>query len=845
MASLVGTSLGKYRVVARLGRGGMAEVYKAYQPGLDRYVGIKVLHAHLVDDPDFIGRFEREALAIGKLRHPNIVQAVDFDRDGETYFMAMEFIDGPTLKDEMKARKAANQPFTLEEVSRIFTALCGSIDYAHSRGMVHRDIKPANVMINDEGQVVLTDFGIARIMGATQYTQTGALSGTPAYMSPEQGQGERGDERSDIYSLGVMLYEMVTGMVPYDADTPFAVIMKHISEPLPLPTSVNPDIPEGVERVILKAMSKSPDDRYQTASEMARAMRDAVGLSGDDNLRTNPLVVIAPPAKIQQIEHDTGPISAMQRTVPSQESGSGTLTTQTGGMVTTTVTAAPPTKKTPMLLVLLGGAAVIIVLIGVIGFLVFGSSSNNSNPEATQDAIANAVAGTSAADSAIVATESAAASIAAEGTAAILATDAALLAPTETAAAATAAVERAAATDAAQATRDSSLVGGLLATVQAATVEAEGIAATTAEALAAEVDAATAEALANATPTPAPTDTPTPAPPTNTPPPAAPIDTPTPAPPTDTPEPERPALSGKLAYPAEPPGTGKYDVYIVSMPDGKPLGKIEGARQPNFRGDGKKILINGERSSFGENIFEASDTGSIGKPISGSPTDLYPSYRPDGTTLAYSNPQLATGSAGYQTYLFVQCGLKPPSQDADKCTAIADFGMIIPPGAIGDIIGSNPVWTPSDQLAYKGCNTWQGGGSCGMFIVGSWAVKRTSNGELPRKLVDGTSVIPTDAKNGKIAFHSRESGDWEAYVVSEDGSGIVNLSNSPGSLDGVPTISPDGQWVAFASNRSGGWAVYVVPITGGEAQKLFNFPSANPWGSGDREWTNERMSWAP
>ena len=855
MARLVGSSLGKYRVVARLGRGGMAEVYKAYQPGLDRYVGIKVLHAHLVDDPDFIGRFEREALAIGKLRHPNIVQAVDFDRDGEIYFMAMEFIDGPTLKDEMKARRAANQPFSLEEVSRIFTALCSAIDYAHSRGMVHRDIKPANVMINDEGQVVLTDFGIARIMGATQYTQTGALSGTPAYMSPEQGQGERGDERSDIYSLGVMLYEMVTGAVPYDADTPFAVIMKHISEPLPLPTSVDPNIPNNVEAVIVKAMEKSADDRYQTAGEMARAMRDAVGLSADDNLRMTPLVIVAPPPKIQQIEHDTGPISSMQqRTVAgSQTTGGTTTVTQTGDMGATTVSAAPPAKKTPILLLLLGGAAVIIALIGVIGFLVLGSSpDSDTDPEATQDAIAQAIAGTSTAESAISATESAAANIEAEETAAAEATEAALMAPTETAAAATAAVERVAATEAAQATRDASLVGGLLATVQAATAEAEAIAASTAEALSAEADAATAEAdaataeaLANATATPEPTETPTPAPPTNTPPPAVPTDTPTPAPPTDTPTPERPALSGKLAYSAEPPGTGKYDVFIVSMPDGEPIGKIEGARQPNFRADGKKILINGERSGFGENIFEASGTGSIEKPVSGSPTDLFPSYKPDGTTLSYSNPQLAFGSEGYQSYLFVQCGLKPPSQDVDKCAAIADFGIIIPPGAIGDIIGSNPVWTPSDQLAYKGCNTWQGGGSCGMFMVGSWAVKRTSNGELPRKLVDGSSVTPTDAKDGKIAFHSRETGDWEAYVVSEDGSGVVNLSNSPSSLDGIPTISPDGQWVAFASNRSGGWAVYVVPISGGEAQKLFDFPSANPWGGGDREWINERMSWAP
>ncbi|RMF04819.1 MAG: serine/threonine protein kinase, partial [Chloroflexi bacterium] len=368
-------------MVARLGRGGMAEVYKAYQPGLDRYVGIKVLHAHLVDDQDFIGRFEREALAIGKLRHPNIVQAVDFDRDGETYFMAMEFIDGPTLKDELKARRVSNQPFTLDEVARIFSALCNAIDYAHSRGMVHRDIKPANVMISDEGQVVLTDFGIARIMGATQYTQTGALSGTPAYMSPEQGQGERGDERSDIYSLGVMLYEMVTGIVPFDADTPFAVIMKHISEPLPLPSKINPNVPEAVERVILKAMSKDPDDRYQTAGEMAAALREAVGLAPGDSLATHPLVTVAAAPQIQQIEHETGPISSMNRTALGNTSSGATSPAATVWSDGSTATAVGPTggKGLPLLAILVGGGVVILLLMVIIAVLLLPSLTNSTD----------------------------------------------------------------------------------------------------------------------------------------------------------------------------------------------------------------------------------------------------------------------------------------------------------------------------------------------------------------------------------------------------------------------------------------------------------------------------------
>jgi hypothetical protein len=169
----------------------------------------------------------------------------------------------------------------------------------------------------------------------------------------------------------------------------------------------------------------------------------------------------------------------------------------------------------------------------------------------------------------------------------------------------------------------------------------------------------------------------------------------------------------------------------------------------------------------------------------------------------------------------------------------------VPNGQIGEIQGSNPVWAENDHIIYKGCNSWAGGGSCGIFIVASWANKRSSNGETPRKLADGGSPTPTDTQGGLVAYHSRESGDWEAYVMGLDGGGVVNISNNPSSSDGVPAISPDGQWVAFASDREGAWAIYVAPASGGQASKLFDFPKPNPWAAGDRDWTSERMSWGP
>ncbi len=830
MANLVGRTIGRYRVVARLGRGGMAEVYKAYQPGLDRYVAIKTLHSHLVEDADFIGRFEREAHAIGRLRHPNIVQALDFEREGDLYFMAMEYIDGPTLKEETKARKSANKFFTLQEVGRVFSALCSAIDYAHSRGMVHRDLKPANVMINQQGQVVLTDFGIARIVGATQFTQTGALSGTPAYMSPEQGQGEKADERSDIYSLGVMLYEMVTGIVPYDADTPFAVIMKHINEPLPMPRTVKPETPEPVERVILKAMSKNPDDRFQTAGEMARALREAVGVKpGEENV---PLTIVAPPPKVEQIDHSSGPITSEERaaSLAAFDSNSGT----TAYSADAGATAISGAKQFPFVPLIIGGVVIIgLILAGIAGaaFLIGGNGVSTVDPDDTEDMVIAAATTTAQANQ----TATAEAEVEAETNAAnanATGTALAMAAPTQTSEAATVQAEQ----TIAKQTADAQLIAGALAARDATST------AIAQEALYA-AETATAEALANATPIPEPTDTPAPA---NTPTPGPPTNTPAPALPTDTPTPDQPTLSGKLAFPVDD-GGGKYDVHIVSMPEGERLALIKGARQPHFRSDGTKLLINGEGGGFGEDVFQASAGGNIEKAVSGSPTDSYPVYSPDGGRLAYSNPQLAIGSDGnYHSYIFVQCGTIPPSQEGDeKCRDVARFGILVPDGQIGEIQGSHPVWAGNDHLFYKGCNSWAGGGSCGMFTVASWANKRSSNGETPRKVADGTSIIPTDAKTGRIAFHSRESGNWEAYVMGLDGGGMVNISNSPNSSDGVPTLSPDGQWVAFASDRGGSWAVYVAPVSGGQATKLFDFPKGNPWGVGERDWTNERMSWGP
>ena len=274
-ASLEGQTLGKYRVLEPLGRGGMARVYRAYHPQLDRYVAIKVLRSDLVEDEEFLTRFRREAQAVAALRHANIVQVYDFDVEDSLSYMVMELLEGDTLKARLSDYRLRGERMPLGDAVRILLDVLDGLAYAHSEGMIHRDVKPANILLTRRGQAVVSDFGIAQIVGSTHHTATGALMGTLSYMAPEQGLEGQSDARSDIYSLGIVLYEMLTQRTPYDADTPLAVLMKHLKGPLPLPRQVDPSVPEPFERVVLKALAKEPDDRYQSAEAMARALREA------------------------------------------------------------------------------------------------------------------------------------------------------------------------------------------------------------------------------------------------------------------------------------------------------------------------------------------------------------------------------------------------------------------------------------------------------------------------------------------------------------------------------------------------------------------------------------------
>jgi serine/threonine protein kinase len=279
-ASLEGQTLGKYRVLEPLGRGGMARVYRAYHPQLDRYVAIKVLRSDLVEDEEFLARFRREARAVAALRHPDIVQVFDSDVQDGVYYIVLELLEGDTLKTRLNDYRIRGEKMPPGEMMRVMLDVLAGLAYAHSEGMIHRDIKPANILLTRRGEAVVTDFGIAQMVGSTRHTASGALMGTLNYMAPEQGLEGQSDARSDIYSLGIVLYEMLTDRTPFEADTPLAILMKHLNDPLPLPRQIDPAIPKPFERVVLKALAKRPEDRYQSAGEMAEALRQATEEAG-------------------------------------------------------------------------------------------------------------------------------------------------------------------------------------------------------------------------------------------------------------------------------------------------------------------------------------------------------------------------------------------------------------------------------------------------------------------------------------------------------------------------------------------------------------------------------------
>lgn len=273
--------VGPYRIVSKLGQGGMATVYKAYHEALDRHVAIKVMHESFKEDSEFIARFQREARIVARLEHTNIIPIYDFSEYEGNPYLVMKFVEGVTLKERIKERM-----LTLKETIQLLDGVGAGLTYAHNRGILHRDIKPSNVMLDAESTPYIADFGLARIVSAGESTLSqDTMLGTPQYMSPEQARGDKIlTPGTDIYSLGVMLFELVVGRVPFNADTPYTVVHDHIFTPLPMPSSINPEVPPSVELVLIKALEKEVKDRYASVEALVEAFKQAVIETGLEDL---------------------------------------------------------------------------------------------------------------------------------------------------------------------------------------------------------------------------------------------------------------------------------------------------------------------------------------------------------------------------------------------------------------------------------------------------------------------------------------------------------------------------------------------------------------------------------
>ena len=308
LEDLTGQVLGPYRLEALIGRGGMATVYRAHQTSMQRDVAIKVMAPHLAGNPEFVARFEREARVIARLQHPHILPVFDFGRTDAYIYLVMRLVEGGVLSDKLR------QPLSLQQVGRFLDQIASALEYAHKQGVVHRDLKPTNVLLDEEDNVYLTDFGIAKMVaGATtgvSLTATGNVMGTPAYMAPEQWRSEPVDARTDIYALGVMLYEMLLGALPFQSDTPFGLMYQHFDQSPPPPRVLNPDLPPTVEQIVLRALAKPPDARYASAQRMAADFQRALRALPPEKLAA-PL----PRVTQEQVARATPPAGSTRATV--------------------------------------------------------------------------------------------------------------------------------------------------------------------------------------------------------------------------------------------------------------------------------------------------------------------------------------------------------------------------------------------------------------------------------------------------------------------------------------------------------------------------------------------------
>lgn len=372
---LFGGKLGRYNLINRIGKGGMAWVFSGFDTNLDRTVAIKVMYPHLSEDPTFKERFEQEAKFVAGFNHPNIVKVYDFNsytyQNQHVYYMVMPYITGKTLQQILSELNDENKIMPDWQVQHIITRVADALNYAHERGMVHRDVKPANIIFDENNEPILTDFGIARLIATSNLTQEGVTVGTPAYMSPEQATGELVDARSDIYALGTILYEMLTGQPPFNDDGSISVLLKHVHEKHPTLSThidlINPDL----EKIIDYALAKEPSARYQSALDLAEDLEN---------------VFQGKPIRVHNRQTNASQTQPFESVIPAINTGSDKDRSST--LVIIVTEQLKTISKSPLRILFIGLAVIgLFAIIGAIGQITNNTTESNDNSTITVDSM--------------------------------------------------------------------------------------------------------------------------------------------------------------------------------------------------------------------------------------------------------------------------------------------------------------------------------------------------------------------------------------------------------------------------------------------------------------------------
>lgn len=850
----------------------MARVYRAHQPALDRDVAIKVLHRHLASDRRFVERFQREARAAAALKHPNIIRIYDVGEADGLPFIVMDYVAGETLAHKLQREGPLPLPVALAITGQVGAAL----DYAHRHNLIHRDVKPGNILLDPDGHAYLADFGIAKARHDPALTQIGTIIGTPEYMSPEQIYAAPLDGRSDLYSLGVVLYQMLTGRVPFRADTPFGTAHKQVSEPPTPPSTLGIALGPAVEQALLRALSKDPAQRFPDARTMTAALRageyTGQGRSpGNGNrivLAATLLAVLViavvvgyyallrPPAAAPPVAQ--GPTSPPVTEVPlagtTDESPVPAPTatptsvprSPTPQIIVVTVTATPePPTPTPRIVIVTAtpiSPPVTAVAVAaspgsgrIADFETMGTWKRGDQPygtftQSSEQAHSERFAGklsydfpTPENDFVVFLQERALpgspnvihAWVYGDGSGHFLNVW----------------------------IRDSA---GQTWQVPLGRVGAAGWQQMTGWievgqkwpwtsidgpdngvvdypirfagiVLDDNPDSFAGPGTIYVDDLEAAQESGSSrtaqGPQTEPPSPPPTGETSSESPP-PAPAPDTP-LSGRLAFSLYDATRGYYNVYIA-RPDGSGRYLLaEHMRQPAWGPDGR-LVMNGEGGGTDSLWFMSADGGGRNE-VGSHPEDSQPSWSPGSDRVAMGSTLQGDGRSRIYVY---------DSLRGDQKPRLLMWGSY-------EMFGRYPTWLLSDRIVFNGCNYWATGGVCGLYAAGS-------GGGQPVQLTDGgTDDVAADASGNRLVFMSHRDGNWEIYITTTAGGEQVNLTRNPAD-DGLPAWSPDGRWIAFLSHRGGAWAIWAMTPDGGNVRKLFDLD-----GSPGPDWTNERLSWGP